>query len=80
MNAFTKSLPIVCAALVASSAFAAKPDTDTAAAALDSAPLARPGRKQAPRLRNRDSLGRELRRNSLVERARARAAAATQPR
>ncbi len=27
MNAFTKSLPIVCAALVASSAFAAKPDT-----------------------------------------------------
>ena len=30
MNAFTKSLPIVCAALVASSAFAAKPDTDGA--------------------------------------------------
>ena len=30
MNAFTKSLPIVCAALVASSTFAAKPDTDGA--------------------------------------------------
>ena len=30
MNAFTKSLPIVCAALVATSAFAAKPDTDGA--------------------------------------------------
>ncbi len=30
MNAFTKSLPIVCAALVASSALAAKPDTDGA--------------------------------------------------
>ena len=30
MNAFTRSLPIVCAAIVASSAFAAKPDTDGA--------------------------------------------------
>ena len=30
MNAFTKSLPIVCAALVASSAFAAKPDINGA--------------------------------------------------
>ncbi len=30
MNAFTKSLPIVCAALVATSAIAAKPDTDGA--------------------------------------------------
>ena len=30
MNAFTKSLPIVCAALVATSTFAARPDTDGA--------------------------------------------------
>ena len=44
----------------------------------DAAP--RPARKEAPRLRSRDSLGAERRRNTLVERARARAAAATQPR
>ena len=38
------------------------------------------GKKQAPRLKRYDSLGGELRKNSIAERARARAAAATQPR
>ena len=42
----------------------------------------RQGRKQAPRLKGHsyDSLGGELRKNAIAERARARAAAATQPR
>jgi hypothetical protein len=41
---------------------------------------AHPPRKQAPRLRSYDAIGGELRRNGIAERARARAAAATQPR
>ena len=41
---------------------------------------ARALRKQAPRLRARDAIGNERQRNTIVERARARAAAASQPR
>ncbi|MBO4418982.1 MAG: hypothetical protein J5789_04060 [Oscillospiraceae bacterium] len=37
-------------------------------------------RRQAPRLKGYDAIGQELKKNTIVERARARAAAATQPR
>jgi hypothetical protein len=39
-----------------------------------------PTRRQAPRLKGYDAIGEELRRNSIAEKARAKAAAATQPR
>ncbi|MBQ1409817.1 MAG: hypothetical protein IIY94_00865 [Oscillospiraceae bacterium] len=39
-----------------------------------------PSRKQAPRLKGYDTLGHELKKNTIVEQAKAKAAAATQPR
>ena len=43
-------------------------------------PVPQPPKKQAPRLKGYDAVGRELKQNRIAERARARAAAATQPR